>query len=109
MQVPPKAEETNEFWSKFWDNLITYKEDGEWLKEVELELENVNIQKKVEITKEDITMQLRKMANWKAPGCKLGDTRHDGCNQNEIDSLVRKIEIVTKDKGMKLVIEKCVF
>ena len=46
-----------------WDNLVPYKEDAEWLKEVELELENVNIQENVEITKEDVTMQLRKMPN----------------------------------------------
>ena len=42
-QVPPNAEEVKEFWSK---------EDAEWLKEVEFELENVNIQENVEITKE---------------------------------------------------------
>ena len=47
------------------------------------------------------------MTNWKAPGCKLEDTRHDGCNQNKIDSLVRKAEIITKDKGVRFVIEKC--
>ena len=46
-----------------WDNLVPYKEDAELLKEVELELENVNIQENVEITKEDVTMQLRKMPN----------------------------------------------
>ena len=41
---------------------------AEWLKEVELELENVNTQEIVEITKEDGTMQLRKIPIWKAPG-----------------------------------------
>ena len=40
----------------------------EWLKEVELELENVNNQENVEITKEDVTKQLKEIANWKAPG-----------------------------------------
>ena len=44
------------------------KEDAECLKKGELELENVNIQENVEITKEDVTMQLRKMPNWKVPG-----------------------------------------
>ena len=38
------------------------------MKEVELELENVDIQENVEITKDDVTMQLWKMSNWKAPG-----------------------------------------
>ena len=51
-----------------WGNPISYKEDPERLKEVKLELEYVNIQDNVEITKEKITLQLRKMTNWKAPG-----------------------------------------
>ena len=34
-----------------WDNLVPYKEDAKWLNEAELELENVNIQENVEITK----------------------------------------------------------
>ena len=67
-QVAPNAEEEKGFWSKLWDNPLPYKEDAEWLKEVELELENINIQKDGEIIKEDITIQLRKMPNWKAPG-----------------------------------------
>ena len=67
-QVPPNVEEAKEFWSKLWDNPVPYKEDAEWLKEFELELENVNIQENVDITKEDARMQLRKMPNWKAPG-----------------------------------------
>ena len=51
-----------------WDNPVPYRKDVEWLKEVELEPENVNIQDNVEITKEDVTMQLRKVPNKKAPG-----------------------------------------
>ena len=51
-----------------WDNPVPYKEDAEWVKDVELKLENVNIHENVEITEKDVTMQLRKMPNWKAPG-----------------------------------------
>ena len=51
-----------------WDNPVPYKEYAKWLKEVELKLENVNIQENVEINKEDVTIQLRKMPNWKPPG-----------------------------------------
>ena len=67
-QVSLNAEETKEFWSKLLDSPVPYREDAEWLKEVELEVENDNIQENVEITKEDVTMELRKMLNWKAPG-----------------------------------------
>ena len=50
-----------------WCSPAPYKEDAEWLKEVELELETFNTQQNVEITQEDVTMQLRKTSNWKAP------------------------------------------
>ena len=50
-----------------WDNPLSYKEDTELLNEVKLEMENANIQENVEITKDDTTMQLRKMPNYKAP------------------------------------------
>lgn len=63
-----QCREAKEFWSKLWDTPFSYREDAEWLKEIELELENVNIQENVEITKENVTMQLKKMPNWKAPG-----------------------------------------
>ena len=65
-QVSPDAEEMKE--SKRWDNAVPYEEDAEWLKEVELGLENVNKQENVEITKKHVTKQQRKMPNWKAPG-----------------------------------------
>ena len=38
---------------------------GTILSPIELELENVNVQYNAEITKEDVTMQLRKIAKWK--------------------------------------------
>ena len=57
-----------EFWNKLRENPVPYKEHAEWLQKVELELENVNIQENVEITKENVLMQLKKMLNWKTPG-----------------------------------------
>ena len=50
-----------------WDNPIPYKEDSQRLKEVEIKLENGKIQGNVVMTKEDVTMQLGKVPNWKAP------------------------------------------
>ena len=67
-QVPSNAEEAKEFWRQLRDNPVPYKEDAGWLKEVELELENVNIQDKVELTEEYVTMQQRNMSNWEATG-----------------------------------------
>ena len=66
-QLPPIAEEAKRFWSKLWHNSVPYKQVAEWLKPVELELENVKVQDNVEIIKQDVTIQLRKIAKWKAP------------------------------------------
>ena len=55
-RVPLNAEEVKKYWSKLWHNFVPYTEDAEWLKEVELELENVNIQENVEMSKENVTM-----------------------------------------------------
>ena len=30
-QLTPNTEEAKQFWSKFWDNPVPYKEDTEWL------------------------------------------------------------------------------
>lgn len=64
-QVSSNTDKTKGFWSKLLDNPAPYREDAEWLKEAELELENVKIQGDVEITKEGVTRQLRKIPNWK--------------------------------------------
>ena len=62
---PPQADDVRKFWSEVWDELVQYKEDGEWLVKVEKELEVVKIQNKVVIAKEDVIKQVRKMPNWK--------------------------------------------
>ena len=54
-EVPLNAEEAKEFWSKLWANPVPHKEGAKWLKEVKLELENVNSEENVEIIKEDVT------------------------------------------------------
>ena len=50
-QVQSNAEEAQELWNILWNNPVPYKEDAEWLKEVELQLEKVNNHEKVETTK----------------------------------------------------------
>ena len=55
-RVPLNAKEVKKYWSKLWHNPVPYTEDAEWLKEVELELENVNIQENVEMSKANVTM-----------------------------------------------------
>ena len=53
-----------------WDDVKNHNKQAEWLKEIK---ENVTYpsQDDLQITKEKVEMQCRKMHNWKAPG-------HDG-------------------------------
>ena len=67
-QVMPGAEESIKFWSELWDNPIDHDRNTEWIMAVEKELECVTQQGKIDITKEDVFIHLRKMPNWKAPG-----------------------------------------
>ena len=58
----------NWFWSKLWDNPVDHKRNAEWIMTVEKELGNVTQQGNINITKEDVSIHLRKMPNWKVPG-----------------------------------------
>ena len=55
-------------WSELWDNSFHYDRNAEWQMTVEKELECVTQQGNVNIIKEDVSIRLRKMPNWKAPG-----------------------------------------
>ena len=61
----PQTDDTRKFWIELWDKPVQYKEDAEWLSKVQKELEVVNIQNNVVLTKEDVIKQVRKMSNWK--------------------------------------------
>lgn len=63
--VPHYAEEAKQFWSKWWDNPAPYKEVLNGWNSLSC---NWKITENVEITKEDVTKQLRKMPNWQATG-----------------------------------------
>ena len=60
--ITPDADESKAFWGNSWDNPVDYNSGADWLKEVE---ERVSVVQK----QHDIVIkQLRKIANWKAPG-----------------------------------------
>ena len=72
-----------------------------------MELENVNIPENVEITKEDVTIQLKKMPNWKLPGLdgiqgfwhKSFTSQHQRMNEN-IQSLSTSSWLVKGRTGL---------
>ena len=61
-QLMPDAEES------LWDNPVDHNRNAELIMTVEKDLESVTQQGNINITKEDVSMHLRKMPNWKASG-----------------------------------------
>ena len=66
--VVPDTEESMRFWSSIWYNPVSHNTGAEWLKDVENELVAIQKQNDITITVAQVTKQLKKMANWKAPG-----------------------------------------
>lgn len=64
----PDEEESKNFWSNIWDNPVNHNANAEWLKGLERKLTGVNQQSNFVINVEGINKQLKKTANWKAPG-----------------------------------------
>ena len=64
----PDADESKAFWGNIWDNPVDYNSGADWLTEVEDRLSGVQKQNDIVITPAKVIKQLRKIANWKAPG-----------------------------------------
>ena len=64
----PDTEESIKFWNELSDNPVDYDRNAEWIMTVEKESESVIQQGNINITKEDVSIHLRKMPNWKVPG-----------------------------------------
>ena len=67
-QVMPDAEESIKFWNEFQDNPVDHNRNAEWIMTVEKEFESFTQQDNISITKEDVSIYLRKIPNWKVPG-----------------------------------------
>ena len=64
-QVIPDAKESIKFWRELWDNPGDHDRNAEWIMTVEKELECVKQQANINITKEDVSIHLRKIPNSK--------------------------------------------
>ena len=63
----PDADQSRVFWSGIWSESKERNRNAEWLKKLKEE-NNYQNQKCLFITKEIVSKQSRKIANWKAPG-----------------------------------------
>ena len=61
------AKESIKFLSELWDKPVDHDRDAEQIMAVEKELEYATQQANINITKQDVSIHLRKMKNWKAP------------------------------------------
>ena len=61
----PDVEEPIKFWSELTDNPVDCDRNSEWIMTVKKQLECVTQQGNINITKEDVSIHLRKMSNWK--------------------------------------------
>ena len=69
VEKPPKKEEMEEFWKGIWTNPKPFNENAEWIKTQETKNENVETQTWEDISKEEVSLALKKSHKWKSPGC----------------------------------------
>ena len=68
-EVIPDANESRTFWKSIWENDVRHNEKAEWIRNVKQEISYDLIpQTDLTITVETLRVQVRKLANWKAPG-----------------------------------------
>ena len=68
-EVIPDANESRTFWKSIWENDVRHNEKAEWIRNVKQEISHDLIpQTDLTITVETLRVQVRKLANWKAPG-----------------------------------------
>ena len=65
---PPSTEEVKEFWENLYSDKGRHREDAEWLKKEEEEMENVVTAKWQDLTESDLLKGCKRLANWKSPG-----------------------------------------
>ena len=66
--VTPDADESKALRGNISDNPVDYNRSADWLKEVENSLSGVQKQNDMVVAPAKVVKQLRKIANWKAPG-----------------------------------------
>ena len=66
--ITPDAADSQKFWSDVWDNPVTPNEDAEWLKELEEDLRDIDLQQNIVIDELKVFSKVRKIPNWKSPG-----------------------------------------
>ena len=65
--VIPDADESKKFWSDIWSVTKEHNRNAEWLNNIRNDIGDSQ-QGELEITAEMVSIQCRKMPNWKAPG-----------------------------------------
>ena len=64
----PEPTEATSFWSKTWSKEVGLNERASWLEDVKVQFSTTESKEDINITVEDISALVSKMANWKAAG-----------------------------------------
>ena len=64
----PDAEESRVFWSNIWGQTVKHNENAEWLKTLEEEVADIEVQENIRIDVSKVKKQITRIPNWKSPG-----------------------------------------
>ena len=65
--VVPDAEESRKFWGEIWDKPVRHNENAEWLKTLEEDVVDIQVQENIQINQNKVKKQIMRMPNWKSP------------------------------------------
>ena len=65
---PPKEKDIENFWNGIWGDDTPHNQDAGWIKSEEREMEKIKTQKWKRFTLDELSKQVKRTKNWKAPG-----------------------------------------
>ena len=68
IEKPPDIGEVKKFWQKILEQEVKHKEDAQWIKEQEEELQQINQMEWKDLTVAELRVNMTRAANWKSPG-----------------------------------------
>ena len=69
-QDEPAKQETETFWKNIWENQVKHNTNADWLKDLEQDYSQDQVQENIRITEKGPKKKerVRKMKSWRAPG-----------------------------------------
>ena len=68
IEKPPDIGEEKKFWQNILEWEVKYNENAQWIKDQEEELQQINHMELMDLTVEELRVNMTRAANWKSPG-----------------------------------------